>query len=124
MGKKKFEATDLDRARDELFSHIQRCGVLEAEVEQREEWLSDTIDYLAERYPDLSASDLDELKNIGRRYCSPAIPHGDSTAEDVHGRLANGELAEGGPSETAQPAPARGEPLQANDEERSEVGAA
>lgn len=106
MGRKKYEPTDLERARDELFSHIQRCGVLEAETDQREEWLADTIDYLAERYPELSASDLDELKNIGRRYCSPAIPHGEATAADVHGALAEGELAE------------------ASDEERSEVGAA
>lgn len=106
MGRKKYEPTDLERARDELFSHIQRCGVLDAETKQREEWLSDTTDYLAERYPELSGSDLEELKNIGRRYCSPAIPHGDSTAADVHGSLAAGE------------------PVPTNDEEISEVGAA
>jgi hypothetical protein len=41
----------MDRARDELFSHIQRCGVLEADVDQRGEWFDDTIEYLAERYP-------------------------------------------------------------------------
>lgn len=102
MGKQKFEPTELDRARDELFSHIQRCGVLEAETEQRDEWLADTIEYLAERYPELSASDLEDLKKIGRRYCSPAIPHGEATAEDVHDEL------EGEPGE----------------DERSEVGAA
>lgn len=106
MGRKKYEPTELERARDELFSHIQRCGVLDAETEQREEWLGDTVDYLAERYPELSASELDQLKDIGRRYCSPAIPHGQATAEDVHGALAEGK------------------PGGASDEERSEVGAA
>lgn len=83
MGRGKYEPTVLERARDELFSHIQRCGVLEAVDNQREEWLSDTIEYLAERYPDLNASDLDDLRTMGDRYCSPAIPHGESHAEDA-----------------------------------------
>jgi hypothetical protein len=63
----------IDRARDELFSHIQRCGVLDAEEEQRDEWLDDTIEYLAERYPQLSRDDLTALRIMGQRYCSPAI---------------------------------------------------
>ncbi|MFQ5690456.1 MAG: hypothetical protein ACE5HQ_09320 [Gemmatimonadota bacterium] len=76
MAKGKFESTDLERARDELFSHIQRCGVLEVEEEQRVEWLDDTVEYLSERYPRLSKADLEQLKLMGDRYCSPAIPHG------------------------------------------------
>lgn len=83
MGKGKYEPTTLDRARDELFSHIQRCGVLEAEEDQRVEWLTDTIDYLAERYPDLSPEELAKLRTMGDRYCSPAIPHGEAVASDV-----------------------------------------
>lgn len=82
MGKGKYEPTAMDRARDELFSHIMRCGVLEAEAEQRSEWMTDTVQYLAERYPDLSRGDLDELAQIGHRYCQPAIPHGPSNAAD------------------------------------------
>lgn len=80
MGTKSYDPSSLERARDELFSHIRRCGVLEAELEQREEWLADTVGYLAERYPDLSKIELGELTKIGQRYCMPPIPHGDSDA--------------------------------------------
>ena len=66
----------MDRARDELFSHIRRCGVLEAEDDQRSEWFDDTIEYLAERYPELSPDDLAALRTIGERYCAPAIQLG------------------------------------------------
>lgn len=67
----------LDRARDELFSHINRCNVLEAEAEDRDEWMDETIDYLGERYPDLSRGDLQALRDVGMQYCRPSIPHGD-----------------------------------------------
>jgi len=64
------------RARDELFSHINRCGVLQAEENDQQHWMEETIDYLAERYPDLSDSDLQDLFSVGMRFCQPAIPHG------------------------------------------------
>lgn len=73
MGRKGQDSTSGDRARDELFSHIRRCGVLEVEREQREEWLSDTVGYLSERYPDLTEMELAELQEIGHRYCMPPI---------------------------------------------------
>ena len=76
MGSSKYEPTSLEMARDELFSHIRRCGVLEAETEERAEWMKDTVGYLSERYPDLSEAELQELGEIGHRYCKPAIPHG------------------------------------------------
>lgn len=82
MGKGKYETTVFDRARDELFSHIQRCGVLEADDEHRAEWLKDTTDYLRERYPELNREQLDELSEIGDRYCSPVIEHGDSEEDE------------------------------------------
>ena len=63
----------IDRARDELFSHIRRCGVLDAEDEQRSEWFDDTIEYLGERYPELNPDELVTLRTIGERYCAPAI---------------------------------------------------
>ena len=66
----------LDQARDELFSHIHRCGVLKASEEQQGEWMQDTVEYLGERYPDLDAEQLDELKEIGLRFCRPAKPYG------------------------------------------------
>jgi len=66
----------INRARDELFSHINRCGVLQAEDDDQQHWMEETIDYLAERYPDLSDADLQDLFSVGMRFCSPAIPHG------------------------------------------------
>jgi len=66
----------IDSARDELFSHIRRCGVLDAEDDQRHAWMVDTVEYLGERYPDLTRDDLDELAAIGHRYCQPAIAYG------------------------------------------------
>lgn len=70
----------LDRARDELFSHVHRCGVLEAEEEDQKHWMNETIDYIGERYPDLSDADLRNLHQIGTRFCMPAIEHGSASA--------------------------------------------
>jgi hypothetical protein len=67
-----------DRARDELFSHINRCGVLQASHDDQEQWLTETMEYLAERYPDLAEADLKELYTVGLRFCRPAIAHGKS----------------------------------------------
>jgi len=64
------------RARDELFSHINRCGVLQAEGDDQRHWMDETIDYLAERYPDLADGDLQDLHSVGIRFCQPTIPHG------------------------------------------------
>lgn len=72
MGKDKL----MERARDELFSHINRCGVLQASADDQEQWMDETIEYLGERYPDLGTSDLGDLRDIGMRFCRPAIPHG------------------------------------------------
>ena len=63
----------LDRARDELFSHINRCGVLEAAEDDQKQWMDETIDYIGERYPDLTEVDLKGLREIGVRFCKPAI---------------------------------------------------
>lgn len=79
------ETTDLDLARDELFSHVHRCSVLQATVEQQTEWMEETVHYLAERYPGLSTQELNELREIGIRFCQPVIPHGKgNTALSVH----------------------------------------
>ena len=69
MGKQEL----LDRARDELFSHIHRCGVLQATVDDQDTWMTETIEYLAERYPDLGAGELSQLKDVGMRFCQPVI---------------------------------------------------
>jgi len=65
-----------DRARDELFSHINRCGVLKASAEDQKQWMDETIEYVGARYPDLTAAELNELLGIGIRFCKPTIPHG------------------------------------------------
>jgi hypothetical protein len=70
----------LDRARDELFSHINRCGVLQAAEDDQRHWMDETIEYIGERYPDLSDSDLRGLHEIGTRFCRPAIAHGAKTS--------------------------------------------
>jgi hypothetical protein len=63
----------VDQARDELFSHILRCGVTEAEPEHQKEWMDDTMQYLAERYPDLSKPELEQVRVLGERFCKPIV---------------------------------------------------
>lgn len=65
-----------DRARNELFSAIRQCGVIGAAEDDQIEWMDDTIRFLAERYPELSPAELDQLKMAGLRFCQPVIPHG------------------------------------------------
>lgn len=72
----------LDRARDELFSHINRCGVLQAAEEDQRHWMDETIDYIGERYPDLSESNLRDLHTVGLRFCRPAIRNGTPVAKE------------------------------------------
>lgn len=83
--------TDLDSARDDLMSHIHRCGVLNAAPEHQEEWLDDTVEYLGECYPALSSAELAELKQIGTRFCQPVIPHGKGHSALTVQAEANGE---------------------------------
>src|SRR6478672_499168 len=45
-------ASSFDQARDEMFSHILRCGVIEALPEHQKGWFDDTMQYLTDRYPD------------------------------------------------------------------------
>src|SRR5256712_12267354 len=63
--------TPFEQARDELFSHILRCGVLEATPEHQKEWFDDTMLYLAERYDALDEQRLAGLRVLGARYCPP-----------------------------------------------------
>ena len=70
----------LDAARNELFSHIHRCGVMRAAREHQVEWMKDTIDFLGERYPALSPRERKELETIGLRFCSPVIANAGDAA--------------------------------------------
>ncbi len=70
----------LEQARDELFSHILRCGVLEATVDHQREWFGDTMDYLSDRYDTLSDNELDRVRRLGEQYCRPVIRNSDPVA--------------------------------------------
>ena len=70
---RKYTPTAFEQARDELFSHILRCGVLEASPEHQKEWFDDTMLYLADRYEDLAEGHLAELRLLGERYCRPVV---------------------------------------------------
>ena len=72
----KHSPTPMDRARDELFSHVIRCDVLDAHMEDRLEWLDETMDFMAQRHPHLTDLQLAQLEVLGRRFIKPAIPHG------------------------------------------------
>jgi len=71
----------VDDARNELFSHINRCGVLRAAEEQQVEWMRDTIEFLGERYPSLNKKQLEELEAIGLRFCRPVMAKPAAEAE-------------------------------------------
>jgi hypothetical protein len=68
--------TELDDARNELFSHIHRCGVMKATEDQQVEWMKDTVEFLGERYPSMGEAELKELYDIGLRFCRPVIVNG------------------------------------------------
>lgn len=78
MGKK-HQHGPFEKARDRLYSEIQRCDVLEADDDLAEEWLDDAIEYLGERFPRLSQLEMHQLGQLGRNYVAPAIPHGAET---------------------------------------------
>ncbi len=65
--------TTFEQARDELFSHILRCGVLEAAPEHQKEWFDDTMLYLEDRYADLTAEEIGQLRLLGERDCRPVV---------------------------------------------------
>ena len=101
----------IERARDELFSHIHRCGVLNAEAADQDVWMTETVEYLAERYPDLGVSELAQLKKVGMQFCKPVIsrlkrsrptaetPVEDDSATDASTLADTGEALLGEPRE-------------------------
>ena len=59
--------TPFELARDELFQHIIRCGVIGAAPEHQAEWFADTMEYLRDRYPELDDRwDLDAWSAVQR----------------------------------------------------------
>ena len=59
------------QARDEMFSHILRCGVIDALPEHQKDWFDDTMLYLADRYENLSEEELAQLRQLGERFSQP-----------------------------------------------------
>jgi hypothetical protein len=54
------EPSPFEQARDELFQHIMRCGVVGADPEHVEEWFAETIKYMTDRFPELSETQIGE----------------------------------------------------------------
>lgn len=61
-----------DQARDEMFQHVMRCGVIGSEAEHQREWFDETMVYLAERYHELDAKSIADLRKLGERFAAPA----------------------------------------------------
>lgn len=89
MGKRKKEVKQtpslFDRARNELFSQIKHCGVLKATEDQKDVWFKDTMEYMATRYPGVTAEQLAELNELGRRFCEPVRSHGVQSTQLTEG---------------------------------------
>ena len=86
MNKKKTqrdpEAVSFAQARDEMFSHILRCGVIDALPEHQKDWFDDTMLYLADRYDDLTEEELTQLRHAGRA----VLPAGSAKGGDGRDR--------------------------------------
>jgi hypothetical protein len=63
--------TAFEEARDELFQHIMRCGVVGAEQEDQQAWFDETIAYLTERFHELSPDQMTQLRTLGERFAQP-----------------------------------------------------
>ena len=64
-------ALPFDEARDEMFQHIMRCGVIGSDQAHQSEWFDETMKYLTERFHELSAVQLTELRVLGERFVQP-----------------------------------------------------
>lgn len=63
--------TPLEEARDELFQHIMRCGVIGSLPEHQKEWFDETMSYFTERYPELGKLEVVQLRTLGERFAQP-----------------------------------------------------
>ena len=75
--------TPFELARDELFQHVIRCGVIGAAPEHQAEWFADTMDYVRDRYPELGDAQLDELRTLGERFSQPPKTRSDDEKVDA-----------------------------------------
>jgi exonuclease VII small subunit len=72
--------TPFEEARDELFQHVMRCGVVGAELEDQGAWFNDTMQYLSERFPELSEAQMAELRQLGERFAQPPKKSGNAAS--------------------------------------------
>ena len=63
--------TPFEEARDEMFQHIMQCGVVGAEPGDQTSWFDETTRYLQERYPELSDTEIKQLRTLGERFAQP-----------------------------------------------------
>lgn len=54
-----------------MFQHVMRCGVIGSEPEHQKEWFDETMNYLAERYHELSKKEVADLRVLGERFAAP-----------------------------------------------------
>ena len=47
--------------------------------------MDETIEYIAERYPEFSRDTLGELRTMGLRFCSPVINYTPDSTDTVEG---------------------------------------
>ena len=73
-------SSPFEEARDELFQHIMRCGVVGADPEYVQEWFTDTMTYMTDRYPELGAEQIGELRKLGERFAQPPKKRDDTAA--------------------------------------------
>ncbi|MCX5763774.1 MAG: hypothetical protein NTU67_03985 [Gemmatimonadetes bacterium] len=66
------EPTPFEQARDELFQHIMRCDVVGSVLDEQKMWFDETMAYMAERYHELAAGELSDLRTLGERFSQPA----------------------------------------------------
>lgn len=71
-------ASPFDQARDEMFQHVMRCGVIGSAPEHQTEWFDETMKYLADRYHELGKKEIADLRVLGERFAAPTV-----TPEDV-----------------------------------------
>jgi hypothetical protein len=70
-----------EQARDELFQHIMRCGVVGADPVHQTEWFDETMKYMTDRFPELESEQLGELRTLGERFSRPAVRAKQDAAE-------------------------------------------
>jgi hypothetical protein len=73
-------ASPFEEARDELFQHIMRCGVVGSDPEHQQEWFEETMAYMTDRYPELDAEKIAELRTLGERFAQPPKKRDDTAA--------------------------------------------